>query len=122
MQASAFPALQGTGDNQVRYLEQVSEFQQAGIDREIPVVFVDLLGEGRNPGSSAFEPLRRPDNAHLIPHRPTQLVPVVRDDHPLIHVAPAEVHPFRNFHLWPTAQRLQALAGARMVVRAQRCA
>ena len=80
MQSAALLAFQGRQNDQFGDESDISEFDQIRRHAKIPIVFLDLFPKQFNARLRPLESLDRADNADIIGHRATHLVPVLRDD------------------------------------------
>lgn len=87
---------EGAGDNESGDGGEVAEFEQLGVDAEVPVVVLNLAFEQGDAGASAFEALGGAHNADVVPHGATQFVPIVTDDDTFVGIGAAEVPPSGN--------------------------
>jgi hypothetical protein len=86
MQAAAFLALQRARDDQVGGEHQVAQFDQVIADAEIAVELVDFALKHADAMLGALQALGGAHDADIVPHRLTQLGPVVRDHHFLVGI------------------------------------
>ena len=92
----ALLALHRAPDDQLRHRADVAQFEQVARHLEVPVILRDLPLQQLDTVEGPRQPLVRPDDPHVVPHRPADLVPVVGDDDPLVRfLRPAGV-PLRD--------------------------
>ena len=96
MQAAALAALQRAENRHFSHFDEVTELEEPGLNLEIPVIFVDFPLQVADSGQGTVEALGGPDDAHIVPHGPLELIPVVAEDHPLVTVLEVPVDPFRK--------------------------
>ena len=85
MEAAAFFAEQGGVHDQGGHGGQVAEFEEVGGQLVAPVKLGDFPLQIAQPGGGALEAFVGADDAHVVPHQPADFVPVVVDNHQLIH-------------------------------------
>ncbi len=84
MQPTTFLAEACATDDQLRHVGNVSKLQHVAIDQVGPVVLANLvLQHGDSAGGSAQTAVGAND-AHVVPHEATYLVPVLRHDDCLV--------------------------------------
>lgn len=93
VKAAAFAPLECAVDDEFRHLNEVSEFKEARFDAEVPVIFADFVGKGTDARAGSLKALGGTDDSHVVPHRTTKLIPVVRKYHALVRVASGSVDP-----------------------------
>src|SRR5690606_28774969 len=94
MQATAFLVFNGGAYNQLRYGGEVAQFDEVVADFVIAVVIGNFFLQQFNAVRRAFEAFVSADDAYIVPHESTQLVPVVRNNHILIGVGYTGFVPF----------------------------
>src|SRR5205085_10937052 len=86
MQAAALGPLQSAVDDEFGSGGDVAQFQQIARDDEVPVILLNLFLQMGDAASGALEPFVGSYDAHVIPHQPPNLVPLVRDDDQFIGI------------------------------------
>ena len=95
MKTTAFASIQRAANDQLRHLGEVAQFQQARGDAEAAVVVVNFAPQQFDAVQRAFQALGGADDADIVPHEASQLLPVVRDDHFLVRIRNAGFVPAR---------------------------
>src|SRR5690625_3869248 len=96
MQTAALLSLQSRFDNQMRDLNQVSQFKKLWIDRKIPIILLNFRLQVFDSRTGAKEAFGRSDDSDIIPHRQPKFVPVVRKNDSLIRIISAMIDPVGN--------------------------
>ena len=80
MEAAAFGAAQGAGDDEFGDGRNVAQFEEVGGDDEVPIVFLDFFLQVGDALLGALQSFVGPHNADVIPHDAADFVPVMGDD------------------------------------------
>src|SRR3954471_20444076 len=98
MQSATLLPAQRRIDNQRGHGCQVSQLQQVDRNLEVPIKLTDLPLQIAQPRTGPLESLVGADNSNVIPHEPPDLIPVVVNDHELVHVLNIPGLPFRQWN------------------------
>ena len=94
MQSAALFAAEGAVDDQGGDGDQIAQFEEVGGNFEIPVKFLNLLLQVAQTCGGALQAFVGADNADVVPHEATDLIPVVVDHHEFIDIGHAAGAPF----------------------------
>ena len=94
MKSAAFVSRQCTIDNQACDGAQASQFEEIGGDPEVPIKFLNLALKIAQPGAGAQQSFFGANDSDVIPHEPTDLIPIVIDDNDFIDILGVARAPF----------------------------
>ena len=94
VKAATFLAELGGADDELRDNGEITQFEKIVGDAEVTVVVGDFLLEELNTMESSLQSLVGPDDADIIPHEPSDFVPVVGDDDFFVRIGDLGFIPF----------------------------
>ena len=84
MQPAALLALLRAGDDEPRHVGQIAQLEEVARHQVAPVVLLDLADEVVEPVLRPRQPLVGADDADVVPHEVSDLLPVLLDDDALV--------------------------------------
>src|SRR4030095_14226286 len=86
MQAAGFFAGEGAVDDQAGAAAEIAQLEEVRRDLEAPIELLDFMLEVAQARGRTLKPLRRADDADIVPHEPADFVPVMIDNDQFVDI------------------------------------